>query len=59
MELTIFHVPSAKVQPVGMVLAIIPLMIVAMIPVVIAGTVPVVVTDDHFLGCSSTGYYRG
>jgi hypothetical protein len=58
-ELTVLHVPIAKVDPVGMVFAVVPHMVVTMAAIVIAGMIPVVVADYHFLGSASPVCYGG
>ena len=54
-EFTIVSVPFAKVDAVGMVFAVIPLMVVTMIAIVVAGMIAVVATDYHFLGSGRSG----
>lgn len=55
LELTIVSVLRAEVEPVGMVLAVIPLMVVTMVAIVIAGMIAVAYANGHFLGSARPG----
>jgi hypothetical protein len=54
-EFTIVSVPFAKVDAVGMIFAVIPLMVVPMVAIVVAVMIAVVMTDYHFLGSGHPG----
>jgi hypothetical protein len=55
-ELTIVSVPLAKVDAIGMIFAVIPLVVVTMIAIVVARMID---ADYHFLGSGCLGGCRG